>query len=251
MLNYKKSNPKIGCRDIAEIVNIGKTSVATIIKNEEKIRKDYASFEGKRKRIRQGKFHKLNEAMCLWYTKCCAANLYPTGALIQEETLLMKEKMIETNPELDAFHASKEWLESFKTTYGIRQTTTFISGEAGDIPLTTIKAWVERLLELVKGYSFEDVLNMDELGLFCKTMPQKRLVEKGKKGRGGKQSKKRCTVALFVAASGSKVCDPIAVWRSKKHRCFKKLKNIYRPHVHYFANARILEDIGQKNDCRG
>ena len=80
---------------------------------------------------------------------------------------------------------------------------------------------------------------MDELGLFCKTMPQKRLVEKGKKGRGGKQSKKRCTVALFVAANGSNVCNPIAVWRSKKPRCFKKLKNIYRPHgVHYFANAK-------------
>ena len=110
---------------------------------------------------------------------------------------------------------------------------------------------MEILPELVKGYSLEDMLNMDELGLFFKILPQKRLVEMGKKGRGGKQSKKQCTVALFVAASGSKVCDPIAVWRSKKHRCFKKLKNIHRPHVHYFANARILEDIGQKNDCRG
>ena len=98
---------------------------------------------------------------------------------------------------------------------------------------------MERLSELVKGYSLEDVLNMDELELFFKTLPQKGLVEKGKKGRGGKQSKKRCTVALFVAANGSKVCNPIAVWRSKKPRCFKKLKNIYRPHgVHYFANAK-------------
>ena len=95
--------------------NIGKTSAATIIKNEEKLRKDYASFEGNKKRIRQGKFHKLNEAIYLWYTKCCAANLYPTGGLMQEEALLIKEKMIGTNPELDGFHASNEWLESFKT----------------------------------------------------------------------------------------------------------------------------------------
>ena len=43
---------------------------------------------------------------------------------------------------------------------------------------------------VVKSYSLEDLLNMDELGLFFKTMPQKGLVEKGKKGRGGKQSKK-------------------------------------------------------------
>ena len=124
------------------------------------------------------------------------------------------------------FHASNGWLESFKTTYGIRETATIISGEAGDIPITTVKAWMEGLPELVKGYSLEDVLNMDELGLFFKTLSQKGLAEKGKKGRGGKQSKKRCTVALFVAANGSKVCDPIVIWRSKKPRCFKKLKNI-------------------------
>ena len=51
-------------------------------------------------------------------------------------------------------------------------------------------------------------------GYFFKTL--KGLVEKGKKGRGEKQSKKWCTVELFVTANGSKVCNPIAVWRSKK-----------------------------------
>ena len=58
-----------------------------MIKNEEKLCKDSASFEDSRKRIDQGKFHKLNEAMHLWYTKCCPANLYPTGALIQEGSI--------------------------------------------------------------------------------------------------------------------------------------------------------------------
>ena len=62
------------------------------------------------------------------------------------------------------------WLESFKITYGVRKTTTVISGEAGDVPITKVKAWKERLPELVKSYSLEDVLNMDELGLFFKTM---------------------------------------------------------------------------------
>ena len=151
----------------------------------------------------------------------------------------MKEKMIHTNRELDGFYASKGWFESFKTTYGVRETTAVITGEAGDVPITTVKAWMERLPELVKGYSLEDVLNMNELWLFFKILPQKGLVEKGKKGRGGKQNKKRCTIALFVAANVSKVCDPIVAWRTKKLHCFKKLKNIFRPHgVHYFANAK-------------
>ena len=34
LLDYRKRNPTIGCRDIAEIFNIGKTSAVTIIKNE-------------------------------------------------------------------------------------------------------------------------------------------------------------------------------------------------------------------------
>ena len=57
------------------------------MKNEEKFRKDYASFEGNRKQIHQRKFDKQNKAMYLWYIKCCAANLYPTVALIQERSI--------------------------------------------------------------------------------------------------------------------------------------------------------------------
>ena len=41
--------------------------------------------------------------MYLWFTKI----LFPAVALIQEQTLLMNKKIIETNPELDAFHAFK------------------------------------------------------------------------------------------------------------------------------------------------
>ena len=32
-----------------------------------------------------------------------------------------------------------------------------------------------------------------------------------------KPSKKRCTIALFVAANDSKVCGPSVVWRSKNY----------------------------------
>ena len=88
---------------------------------------------------------------CICGTRNAAQkNLYPTGALIQKETLLMKEKIIKSKPELDGFHAFKGWLESFKTTYGIREATTVISGEVGDVPITTVKAWMERFAALVK-----------------------------------------------------------------------------------------------------
>ena len=70
------------------------------------------------------------------------------------------------------------WLESFRTIYRIREATTVISGEVGDVPITTAKAWMERFAVLVKGYSLERVLNTDELGSFFKILPQKALTEK-------------------------------------------------------------------------
>ena len=45
---------------------------------------------------------------------------------------------------------------------------------------------------------------MDGLELFFKALLQKGLAKKGKKGRGGKQSKKRCTVVLFVSTNDSR-----------------------------------------------
>ena len=63
----------------------------------------------------------------------------------------------------------------------MREPTTVKSGKAGDVPIITIKAWMVRFLELVKGYSFEDEINMNELELFFKTL--KGLVEKRKKER--------------------------------------------------------------------
>ena len=62
----------------------------------------------------------------------------------------MKEKMIETILQIHRFYASNGWLESFKTTYGIGETTTVISREAGDIPITMVKAWMEKLPEIKK-----------------------------------------------------------------------------------------------------
>ena len=53
-------------------------------------------FESNRKRICQGKLHKLNETMYLWHAKFCAANLHPTGALIQEKAYV-DERENDTN----------------------------------------------------------------------------------------------------------------------------------------------------------
>ena len=50
-----------------------------------------------------------------------------------------------------------------------------------NVPITTIKAWMERLPEIIKGYSADDIWNMDELGLFFKALPDTGLAKKLKR----------------------------------------------------------------------
>ena len=104
---------------------------------------------------------------------------------------------------------------------------------------TTIQAWIEQLLELFQDNKPRNIINLDELGLFFKALPEKGLMEKEKKNKGGKKSKQRMTVMFIVASDGSFVFEPTAIWRSKGPRCFKSVKDLLRPmSVHYFSNEK-------------
>ena len=173
ILNYASENPKKGCRDITNKFQIGKTAAATILRDGKKLRKEYEFFKGDCKTKRTGQFMVTNEILYKWYGKCCAAGIYPFGSMLQE-VLKIKESLNDSS--LDSFTASSGWLEKWKSCYGIRETR--ITGEADDVSVSTVRSWIERLPELVKGYKLEDVWNMDELGLFFKLLPDKRLIEK-------------------------------------------------------------------------
>ena len=70
-------------------------------------------------------------------------------------------------------------------------------------------------------------------------MSNKGRVQKNKSSRGGKQRKKRMTVVVFVAANGSKPCNPVTILRSKFPRCFRKFVVPTPPvGLHWFANAK-------------
>jgi len=235
-LDFAKKNPKFGCRKLADIYKIGKTAAANILKDEKKLREQHEMFREKaKKRNRHGKYHKLNEILFEWYKRCCASNIYPNGAMLKEEAMAIKEQL--KNSDFDDFRASDGWLDRWKTTYSVKERR--IVGEAGDVSAETITSWMERISELIEGYSLENIWNMDESGCFFKALPEKGLVEKGKQAKGGKKSKQRLTVAFFVNAAGEKVDQPIVISKSKLPRCFKKLKNPSRPaNVHYFSNPK-------------
>ena len=58
------------------------------------------------------------------------------------------------------FTASNGWLESWNTTYGVREKR--LCGEADDVSTTAIKAWIEHIPELCQGYEPQNILNLDQ-----------------------------------------------------------------------------------------
>lgn len=89
--------------------------------------------------------------------------------------------------------------------------------------------------------------NMDETGQFWRVLPDKSLSERGKRCRGGKNSKERATWAFCVGASGEKEA-PIVVGKSRNSRCFKSsiIKDTLLPcKCDYFSSSKawMLSEI--------
>ena len=95
--------------------------------------------------------------------------------------------------------------------------------EADDVAEETITSWMGRIVELTEGYKLEDIWNMDEIGCFFKALPEKGLVEKGKKAKGGKKTKQRLTVAFFVNAAGQKIDQRVVIWKNKSTTLFQEV----------------------------
>ena len=95
---------------------------------------------------------------------------------------------------------------------------------------------------------------MDETGVFFRVLPERGLVEKKNKAKGGKRSKLRMTAAFFVSGNGGKVCDPVIIWRSKNPRCFRRIvgpkktpKNVQYYHdPKSWMQTSIMEDVLKK-----
>jgi len=87
----------------------------------------------------------------------------------------------------------------------------------------------------MRGYEQRNVWNMNEIGQF---FGSPLIDERGKRCRGGKNSKERATWAFFVTASGEED-TPIVVGRSLNPRRFKSYKNNSRLcKCDYFSSSR-------------
>ena len=82
---------------------------------------------------------------------------------------MLKEKTMKVRKCLDKvefknFTASNGWLEKWKISYGVRERK--VNDEAGEVNEYMVSAWMERLVELTRGYELADIWNMGETGCF-------------------------------------------------------------------------------------
>ena len=61
--------------------------------------------------------------------------------MLKDEAMVIKESLQDGS--LDQFHASDEWLDTWKSAYAIKKR--WIVGEAGDVAEETITSWMERI----------------------------------------------------------------------------------------------------------
>ena len=90
--NKKK---KMSCRDIAKTYKIGKTQASSLLREEEKLRKEYENFQGKGfkhvNRSSHQKFKPINEILYSWFKNCEASGIYVNGPLHIEKAKNIKE----------------------------------------------------------------------------------------------------------------------------------------------------------------
>ena len=71
-----------------------------------------------------------------------------------------------------------------------------VEGESGQVETEATESCMDKLREVFKGYSPEDIWNEDETGCFFRALPEKSLAEEGRRCRGGKKSKLCMTVRI-------------------------------------------------------
>ena len=72
--------------------------------------------------------------------------------------MAIKEQL--ENSDFDGFSALDILLDSWKTSYYVKEH--LIVGETGDVSTKTVISWMERLNELIEGYSLENIWSIDE-----------------------------------------------------------------------------------------
>ncbi|XP_064647061.1 tigger transposable element-derived protein 6-like [Lineus longissimus] len=222
LIKAKDSEGK-SCRQLAEMFDIGKTQVSTVLKRKAEYLDAYeenAPTERKRLNV-SSELQDVDDLTWKWFQQARSHSLPVSGPMIQEIA-----RQIALGLDKKDFKASNGWLEKWKTRHNINQVT--ICGESESVDDNMVDEWKKKLPELVAGYDPKDIFNMDETGLFYCALPCKTLRVRGDECKGGKKSKDRITASLCVNLEGD-FEQTLIIGKSANPRCFRNLSKRHLP----------------------
>lgn len=152
-------------RYLANVFNIGKTTVHDILKKKDRILSAYKNgIDGrsrKRIRVRLGN-DDINKLTWHWYEHKKSQGLQVQGPVLQAKAREFAEEF-----EAKEFKASNGWLERFKKRYNLH------FGSPETFALKDDKPWKETVASVTDGYRPEDVFTLQEVGLLFRAAPDK------------------------------------------------------------------------------
>ena len=152
---------------ISEQLSLPKTTVNTIWKNRETLKRQFESSEysNDSKRFRPANHKDVDEALLQWFKQVRNNGIPVNGPL-----LLAKADVLAAALHDDSFKATTGFIDQWKTRHGI--TFKKICGEERSVSPQDTENWLNITLpQLLGRFSPEDVYNLDETGLFYKLKP--------------------------------------------------------------------------------
>jgi len=138
-------------------------------------------FKSNRKKLRSGAHPKLEEELKKWIEFIWGNTIPLTGPIIKE-----KAKEYAQLSGINDFEASDGWLANFRSRNDILFQK--IQGESASVNQEIATDFMKvKLPQLIKDYNPNDIFNGDEFGLFWKCTPDKTMLVKVQKCKGGKR----------------------------------------------------------------
>ena len=178
-----------GSRSSAEKF-FGKTQIRSILKNRDKILREFETDEpsSKQRSARKTGNEEINKLIWEWFKDMSRRKL--SGPILQEKALQFAKHLGSTE-----FRGSNGWLEAFRKRNNIAFHVK--SGEKADADIAVVEDWEKNFATLVEGHNPCDIFTMDETGLFFRTTEGKTLHQKGQEYSGGKKAKMRLIISLY------------------------------------------------------
>ncbi|XP_066943489.1 tigger transposable element-derived protein 1-like [Macrobrachium rosenbergii] len=228
---------------IARDEHLSQSTVSTILKDEKQIMNAIRASASVRSTLiskkRIGPLEEMEQLLVTWMEDQIQKRMPLSLLTIQTKAHMLFDELKKNYDDNHnkSFVASAGWFHRFKNCHNFHSVK--ISGEAASADAKGAAKFKDILQKIVidEGYLPEQILNVNETGLYWKRMPQQSYIHKEATMMPGfKAYKYRLTFLLGGNVAGYKL-KPLMVYHSENPRALKRIDKHMLP-VHYHHNKK-------------